>query len=159
MALGEYVPFWNRLTERQKRLMRERAKKETYEKGMVLFAGAGSCSGLLIVTSGQLRVFTLSGEGRELTLYRLFEGDVCLLSGSCIVQNIQFEVRLLAEQDTVVYRILPEVYKNLMEQSTEVSMFTNELMASRFSHVMWLMDQVLYKKMASRLLFFWKKAG
>ena len=64
MALGEYVPFWNRLTERQKRLMRERAKKETYEKGMVLFAGAGSCSGLLIVTSGQLRVFTLSGEGR-----------------------------------------------------------------------------------------------
>jgi CRP/FNR family transcriptional regulator len=159
MVLGEYLPFWNKLTEKQRMLLKEKAREARFEKGMLVHGGVDGCSGLLLVTAGQLRVFMLSDEGRELTLYRLLERDICLFSGPCMVKNIQFDVTVEAEQDSVVSVIPPEVYKTLMEQSAVVSNFTNELMASRFSDVMWLMDQVLNKKMDGRLAAFLLEEG
>jgi len=159
MVLGEYLPFWNKLTEKQRMLLKEKAREARFEKGMLVHGGADGCSGLLLVTAGQLRVFMLSDEGRELTLYRLLERDICLFSGPCMVKNIQFDVTVEAEQDSVVSVIPPEVYKTLMEQSAVVSNFTNELMASRFSDVMWLMDQDLNKKMDGRLAAFLLEEG
>jgi len=159
MVLGEYLPFWNKLTEKQRMLLKEKAREARFEKGMLVHGGVDGCSGLLLVTAGQLRVFMLSDEGRELTLYRLLERDICLFSGPCMVRNIQFDVTVEAEQDSVVSVIPPEVYKTLMEQSAVVSNFTNELMASRFSDVMWLMDQVLNKKMDGRLAAFLLEEG
>jgi len=159
MVLGEYLPFWNKLTEKQRMLLKEKAREARFEKGMLVHGGVDGCSGLLLVTEGQLRVFMLSDEGRELTLYRLLERDICLFSGPCMVKNIQFDVTVEAEQDCVVSVIPPEVYKTLMEQSAVVSNFTNELMASRFSDVMWLMDQVLNKKMDGRLAAFLLEEG
>ena len=154
MVLEEYLPFWNRLTERQKALLKEKAKEAGFEKGMLVHGGADGCSGLLLVTSGQLRVYMISDEGREMTLYRLLDRDICLFTGPCMVRNLQFDVMVEAEQDSRVCMIPPEVYKGLMEESAAVSNFTNELMASRFSDVMWLMDQVLSKKMDGRLAAF-----
>ncbi len=154
MVLEEYFPFWNKLTEEQKKLLKEKAREESFEKGSLIHGGADDCIGLLLVTAGQLRVYTISDEGRELTLYRLFERDICLFTGPCLVKNIQFDVTVEAEQDTLVCMIPPKTYKNLMEESAAVSNFTNELMASRFSDVMWLMDQVLNKKMDGRLAAF-----
>lgn len=154
MMLEEYLPFWNRLTERQRALLKEKAKEAGFEKGMLVHGGADGCSGLLLVTSGQLRVYMISDEGREMTLYRLLDRDICLFTGPCMVRNLQFDVMVEAEQDSRVCMIPPEVYKGLMEESAAVSNFTNELMASRFSDVMWLMDQVLSKKMDGRLAAF-----
>lgn len=159
MVLEEYFPFWNKLTEGQKRLLKENARAENVEKGRLIHGGADDCIGLLLVTAGQLRVFTISDEGRELTLYRLFERDICLFSGPCMVKNIQFDVTVEAEQDSLICLIPPKVYKNLMEESASVSNYTNELMASRFSDVMWLMDQVLNKKMDGRLAAFLLEEG
>lgn len=159
MVLGEYLPFWNKLTEKQRMLLKENAREVRFEKGVLVHGGADGCNGLLLVTEGQLRVFMISDEGRELTLYRLLERDICLFSGPCMVKNIQFDVTVKAEQDSVVSVVPPEVYKSLMEQSAVVSNFTNELMASRFSDVMWLMDQVLNKKMDGRLAAFLLEEG
>ncbi|MTK09127.1 MAG: Crp/Fnr family transcriptional regulator [Hungatella sp.] len=154
MTLGDYLPFWNKLTEKQREKLSAKSKKLRFQKGMLVHGESDECSGFLLVTEGQLRVFTISDEGRELTLYRLFERDICLFSGSCMVKNIQFDVTVEAEQDTVVYQIPADIYRDLMEESAVVSNFTNELMASRFSDVMWLMDQVMNKKMDGRLAAF-----
>ena len=159
MMLGDYLPFWNKLTEKQREKLLQKSRKIRFEKGMLVHGESDECSGFLLVTEGQLRVFMISEEGREVTLYRLFDRDICLFSGSCMVKNIQFDVTVEAEHDTIVYQIPPEVYKNLMEESAVVSNFTNELMASRFSDVMWLMDQVMNKKMDGRLAAFLLEEG
>ncbi|MGE4548783.1 MAG: Crp/Fnr family transcriptional regulator, partial [Intestinibacillus sp.] len=116
--------------------------------------GKEDCIGLLIVKHGQLRVFALSDEGREITLYRLLERDMCLFSASCIMRSIQFEVAVEAERDTVFLHVPSAVYQRLMQDSAAVANYTNELMASRFSEVMWLMDQILYKRMDARVAAF-----
>ena len=112
------------------------------------------CTGLLLVKSGQLRVYILSEEGREITLYRLFELDMCLFSASCMLRSIQFDVTIAAEKDTEFWVVPTEVYKGILEESAPAANYTNELMASRFSDVMWLMEQVMWKSLDRRVASF-----
>ena len=123
-------------------------------KGTVIHNGSMDCTGLLLVKSGQLRAYILSDEGREITLYRLFDRDMCLFSASCIMRSIQFEVTIETEKDTELWIIPAEIYQSIMEESAPVSNYTNELMATRFSDVMWLMEQVMWKSLDKRVAAF-----
>lgn len=154
MELSEYLPFWNKLTDSQKDIVMNTASEKSFDKGHVLHNGSQDCMGLIAVKSGRLRVFTLPDDGREITLYRLMQWDICILSASCIMKNVQFEISIQAEQDTTILHIPTDVYQTLMNESIAVANYTNELMASRFSDVMWTLDQILNKKLDSRLAAF-----
>ena len=143
MELGEYLPFWKKLTEAERRTLAGSVQRRRFEKGQVLHHGSDECTGLILTLDGQLRVYTISEEGRELTLYRLLERDLCIFSAPCMVKSILFDVIVEAEQDTEILHIPVDVYRDLMDN-----------MAARFSDVMWLMDQVLNKKIDSRLAAF-----
>lgn len=150
----DYLPFWKDLSEDQRSLLQNSARERSYKKGEILHGGSEDCVGLVLVKRGQLRVYTVSDEGKELTLYRLFERDMCLFSASCVLPSVQFDIMVLAEADSEVYMIPPLLYRTLMDSSISVANYTNELMASHFSEVMWLMDKIMNKKLDSRLAAF-----
>ncbi len=154
MKVQEYLPFWKKLTKEQQNRFEYAMRERKAAKGTILHNGSEDCVGLFIVQQGQLRVYTVSEEGKEITLYRLFERDICLFSASCIMSGIEFDLVVSAETDAILYHIPPKVYQELMRESAAVANFTNELMASRFSNVMWLFDQILYKRLDSRLAAF-----
>ena len=110
--------------------------------------------GLLLIRSGQLRAFLTSDEGREITLYRLFERDICLFSASCVMNSIQFDITITAEKETEFWVIPPYVYKALVDKSLVVSNFVNQLMATRLTDVMWLVEQIMWKSLDKRLAHF-----
>ncbi len=145
---------WSRLTPGQQNLMQEQLQERQVKKGTVLHNGSEDCTGLLLIKSGQLRAYILSKEGREITIYRLFDRDLCLFSASCVMRNIQFDVTVTAEKDTEFWVISAEVYQQLMEQSAAVANYTNEIMSARFSEVMWLMEQVMWNSMDRRVAAF-----
>lgn len=150
----EYFPLWKELSKQQQEYILSSVVERKAEKGRIVHNGNLECTGLLLIKSGQLRAYFLSDEGREITLYRLLERDLCLLSAACMLNSIQFEIIIEAEKDTDFWVIPPAVYKQLMEESAAVSNYTNEIMASRFSDVMWLMEQVLWKSMDKRIAGF-----
>ena len=154
MTFQDYFPIWNKLQTDQQDRIRSNLNFRTVKKGTILHNGDMDCTGLLLVKSGQLRAYILSDEGREITLYRLFDRDMCLFSASCIMRSIQFEVTVEAEKDTDLWVIPSEIYQSIMEGSAPVSNYTNELMASRFSDVMWLMEQVMWKSLDKRVAAF-----
>lgn len=154
MRFSEIFPVWEQLTPAQQTLLEGSAIYTHAEKGTVLHNGSADCLGLLLVCSGQLRGYILSDEGREITLYRLFERDMCLFSASCMLQSIQFDIQIQVEKDANFWVIPPDVYKSLMEQTPAVANFTNEVMSTRFSEVMWLMEQVMWKSFDKRLADF-----
>ena len=143
-----------KLTKEQQKRIQEAVTEKSVEKGTVLHDGAADCTGLLVVQSGMLRAYILSEEGREITLYRLFERDVCLFSASCMMSGIQFEVTIEAEKDTRVWVIPTKVWKQLNEESAVLANYTNELMADRFTNVMWLIEQIMWKSFDKRLAEF-----
>lgn len=154
MGIENVFPIWNKLTENEKQMLKDSAVKRKVEKGKILHKSSGECLGLVIVEEGQLRAFVLSEGGKEITLFRLFELDFCLFTASCVFSGIQFDVSIEVEKDTEFWLIPPNVYRELMEKSTAVANYTNELMASRFSEVMWLIEQVMFKSFDKRLAAF-----
>lgn len=154
MSFENYFPVWNDLNTAQKNLISDSLTARQVKKGTILHNGNLDCTGLLLIKSGQLRTYILSDEGREITLYRLFDMDMCLLSASCIMRSIQFEVIIEAEKDTDLWVIPAETYKSIMQESAAAANYTNELMASRFSDVMWLIEQIMWKSLDKRVALF-----
>ena len=154
MSFENYFPIWNELNAAQKKLISNSLSARQVKRGTIIHNGSLDCTGLLLVKSGQLRTYILSDEGREITLYRLFDMDMCLLSASCIMRSIQFEVTIEAEKDTELWIIPAEIYKSIMQESVPVANYTNELMATRFSDVMWLMEQIMWKSLDKRVASF-----
>lgn len=154
MTPESYFAFWGQLSAVQKQTLQQSAVSHRAAAGTRLHNGSADCIGLLIVTGGRLRTYILSEEGRELTLYRLFERDICLFSASCMLNSLQTEIFVEAELDTDYLQIPAAVYRTLMQQSAAVANYTNELMADRLSTILWLMDQILSKRLDSRLAAF-----
>lgn len=152
--MKESFPFWNSLTERQKALLEQSAVCTSYGKGQRLHDGAQDCMGLILVMSGHLRAFILSDTGKEITIYRLFERDVCIFSASCMLKNISFDIYIEAEQDTRIILVPTAVYNELNQTALAVSNYTSQLISSRFSDVMWVMEQVLFMSFDRRLANF-----
>ena len=113
MSFENYFPLWNDLNTAQKKVISDNLITRDVKKGTIIHNGNLDCTGLLLVKSGQLRTYILSDEGREITLYRLFDMDMCLLSASCIIRSIQFEVTIEAEEDTDLWIIPAEIYKEI----------------------------------------------
>lgn len=149
-----YLPVWDKLEKSQQERLTNAAVMRKFKKGEILHNGSADCTGLFLVLSGQLRGFAVSEDGREITLYRLFERDICLFSASCIMNSIQFDITIAAEKEGEALLIPPDVYKSMMEVSAPLANYTNEVMASRFSDVMWLVEQVMWKSFDSRLADF-----
>lgn len=154
MDFENYFPIWNKLTANQKNRIQGSLITRQVRKRTVLHNGDIDCTGLLLVKSGQLRAYFLSDEGREITLYRLFDRDICLFSASCIMNSIQFEITIETEKDTELWIIPAETYKSIMKESAPAANYINELMASRFSDVMWLIEQVMWKSLDKRVAAF-----
>lgn len=149
-----YIPVWQKLDQSQQAALISSSVIRSFRRGEMLHNASADCMGLILVISGQIRVFTISDNGREITMYRLFERDICLFSASCMMNSIQFDMSFMAEKDTEVLVIPPDVYKSIMEVSPFLANYTNEVMASRFSDVMWLIDQVMWKSFDKRLADF-----
>ena len=131
IELRHYIPMWDKLSPAEQDDLSRHAFRRSVEKGTILHNGNLDCTGLFVIISGQLRSYILSDEGREITIYRLFERDICLFSASCIMSSIQFEVIIEAEKDSEIWIIPPMIYKRVMEQSAPLANFTNQLMATQ----------------------------
>lgn len=154
MEFQEYFPIWDKLSTVQRNKLLGSLLAKTVRKGTIIHNGGIDCTGLLLVKTGQLRAYILSDEGREITLYRLFDRDMCLFSASCILRSIQFDVTIEAQKDTDLWVIPSEAYQGIMAESAPLANYTNELMAGRFSDVMWLMEQIMWKSLDRRVAAF-----
>ena len=154
MAFFEYLPFWGKLSEEQQERIAGVVEFRKVSKGARIHDSSAECLGLVMVKSGQLRAYILSEDGREITIGRLFEYDVSLLSASCVMPDMNFNVMIEAEKDTELWSIPACLFKNLMEESIAVAGFANSLISNNFTELMWLMEQIMWKSFDKRLAEF-----
>ncbi|WP_298652954.1 Crp/Fnr family transcriptional regulator, partial [uncultured Eubacterium sp.] len=96
------LPIWSSLTEQEQETLRRSAFVRHYEKGAFIHSSDTECLGMLFVLSGEIRAYLLSEEGREVTLFRLYPGELCVLSASCVISQITFDTQMTAGMDTDV---------------------------------------------------------
>ncbi len=154
MQWSEYLPFWNKLSADQQQRIAQVIDCRSVQKGTRIHDSSAQCLGLVMVKSGQLRAYILSEDGREITISRLFDYDVSLLSASCVMPDMQFHVMIEAEKDTEFWSMPACLFKNLMDESVAVASYANSLISGNFSELMWLMEQIMWKSFDKRLAEF-----
>ena len=145
------LPYWDDLSDKEKDLVAQRAVKVEFEKDEFIDGFNDACLGMIYVVKGSVRVFITSKEGREVTLFHIFEGDSCILSASCVIGEISLDVQLMAEDDTEILAVPAGTFSSLMDSNIHVKCFAYELSTKRFSTVVWVMQQILFDRFDERL--------
>lgn len=153
-AYMELLPFWGRLNEKERAFALRSAGVRRAEKGSLIYSRDCACVGLVYVISGKVRVYSLSPEGREITLLRLGPGQPCVLSAACVVDRISFDTHMETEEDSVLLIIDAEAFRELTESNIHVRCFMFEQAAESFSLVMRTMESILFDRFDSRLAGF-----
>ena len=154
MEFSQCFPIWNKLTAEHQQRLRSVIDLQKIPAGTVVHDGSPECKGMVLVKSGQLRAYLLSDEGREVTICRFFEMDICLFSASCVMPNMMFDVFIEAEKDTEIWVIPACLYQNLMDESLAIANYSHNLITNHFSELMWLMEQIMWKSFDKRLAAF-----
>jgi len=156
LEMKKALPFWKHLKEDERELLSKNSSKVCFQKEESIHRNEEKCAGMIIVLSGQIRAFILSEDGRDITLYRLRNGEVCILSASCVLDAVAFDVFIEAVGETQAVLIPLHVFHKLMEENVYVELFTYKLSTERFSDVMWTMQQILFMRADQRLaVFLW----
>ncbi|MBQ3603663.1 MAG: Crp/Fnr family transcriptional regulator [Clostridia bacterium] len=149
----EIFPFWEKITDSDKEYICTNTSAVSYPKGTNVHDG-NDCLGVVMLRSGCLRVYILSEDGKDITLYRLHAGDMCMLSASCVLQSITFDVHIDAEENSECYIVDGCAFSSVADRNPDIRIFTLETAVSRFSDVMWVMQQILFMSMDKRLAIF-----
>ncbi len=112
------LPLWDLLSEEEKILVESNLYNVSFKKGELIPKKSESCFGIIFVKKGSLRVHIISEDGRDVTLYRIREGEMCTLSslipkksescfGIIFVKKGSLRVHIISEdgRDVTLYRI------------------------------------------------------
>jgi len=152
--ISNKLEFWNSLNTAEQKLIINRSQFVKYSKGKIVYEGLDDCRGLILVKNGQLRTYILSESGKEVTMYRLFNDEICIMSASCALNNMNFDIYIEAEKDSEIFLLPTDVYMQISQNNIEVQKFTNKVTLTRFSDVMWIMEQILFMSFDKRLAMF-----
>lgn len=159
----EQLPFWNDLSPTEKALVHGKAKIRHYEQSALVRRNDRPCPGMIQILEGKARVYIISPEGREITLFYLNKGDCCVFSAFCVLKNIIFETFVVATSEVRLLNIGPKTYSLLEESNINVRCFSYELATMRFSIALWVMQEIIFtrfdKRLARFLLDAHKKCG
>ena len=146
-------PFWSNMSD----VDRETFIRSSYEltiPARTNIHNGNECTGVILIKSGSLRLYLLSEEGKDITLYRLFPGDMCILSASCVLSSITFDVFVDSEENSECVVVGGCAYEDLSKRMPEAKIFALESAAESFSEIMWVMQQILFMSMDKRLAIF-----
>ena len=149
----EIFPFWEKIGDADREYICQNSYAVTYPKGKNIHDGS-ECSGVILVRSGSLRLYMMSDEGKDITLYRLHKGDLCMLSASCVLDAVTFDVFVDAEEESGCCVVSGSAFAAVSERNPDIRIFALETAVSRFSDVMWVMQQILFMSMDQRLAIF-----
>ena len=152
--LRGFLDFWDKLDQKSKDFMIDSSYDMSYKPGEIIHNGEYNCLGIMFVISGMLRVYLMSDEGKEVTLYREEAGDVCVLSASCVLSEITFDVHIDSVAETEVLVLTADAFSYLISNNIYFENFQNKIKAQRMSDIMWTMQQILFYSFDKRLAIF-----
>ena len=159
LVYKKYFPFWEQLSDKQREALCANTAEAFFSKGSHVHGLDSSCTGAIMVVSGTRRAYLLSENGREITLCRFGAGDVCMLSASCVLSSITFDVIIDAEEDSSVYIVRGDVMGKTAEKNLYVANYALDNAVRCFSEVVWVMQQIMFMSLDKRIaVFLWDES-
>ena len=146
--------FWEHLTEIQKELLLRESRIVRYQAGDSIYSSVRECLGAVFILEGIMRTYLLSDEGKEVTIYRLREGDCCILAASCVLSAITFDVEIEAQTECAALVIPAGLQAAMSRENVYMDNFMYKEAAKRFSDVVEALQQMIFLSLTQRVVSF-----
>lgn len=149
--LKETLPFFDDLTQKEKNEVISKSLITEYKKNEIVHSRSSACTGLLITLSGNFRVYISAPNGRQITLFKLYDRDVCMLSASCAFKNLNYDVNLEAQDDSKAIILDSSLIKKLSKSNFNVMKFLLDLTQDKLSQTMYVLEQATFFSLNERI--------
>lgn len=147
----EMLPFFSHLTEEEKDYLRKNMRTLEFQVGDLIYTPARGSLGMVLVLQGGVRAYLTSEEGKKATIFRLREGEFCMLTMSCAISQITFDVEVEASEDGSLLLLPTDVFAKLEQENIYVKNFSLELMMERMSSLVEGVQQMMFMNLEQRL--------
>ena len=145
------LAFWDRLSPEERERVERSAHSVRYGAGQMIWSGELDCLGILMIRSGVVRLFLSSQDGREATIARMTEGEVCTLTASCTMPTTEFNIRVQAESEVEALVIPALCLSSLVRENLYVENFLYRSATQHFAHVLEAVEQMLFFSLEQRV--------
>jgi len=142
------------LSDSSRKLLARGLRYVQRDKGAPILAKGQRVSGAYVVISGQLRVFTLSPDGHEATLYVINPEETCVLALNCIFNDLLYPAWVEAGADTSVAVIPGTVYRALFDAEPSIRNMTVQAFSTVVFRLMSELEGIHSYKLERRLCNF-----
>ncbi len=119
--------------------------------GTVMFSAHTPCGGFPLVLSGSIKVLQRYPNGRELQLYRVKPGESCLLSGSCLLGEAEYDATGIAETEVDLLVVPASEFHALVGTDETFRRHVFSLFSDRLAALMQTVEAIAYQKLDQRL--------
>lgn len=145
------LAFWDRLSPEERERVERSAHSVRYGAGQMIWSGELDCLGILMIRSGVVRLFLSSQDGREATIARMTEGEVCTLTASCTMPTTEFNIRVQAESEVEALVVPALCLSGLVRENLYVENFLYRSATQHFAHVLEAVEQMLFFSLEQRV--------
>jgi CRP/FNR family transcriptional regulator len=110
------------------------------------------CQDFVLMLSGEKRIFKMGGSAREITLYEIGSGDICVLNASCILSNTRLPANAITTCETEVLLLPAQHFLDMIARYEEMRAFVHSRINERMSSIMTLISEIAFGKMDERLI-------
>jgi len=144
--------FYGRMSEADQKLLRDTVLRKELEKGQIIFGDNQSCTGIPLVAKGTLRLFRISDKGREMTLYRVTKGEMCILAAVCAMGDVEYDFSIEAEEDAVLETVPPDVFRKLMNESEVFKTYVFNTLAEKLILSIETIEMLIFVSIEDRIM-------
>jgi CRP/FNR family transcriptional regulator len=110
------------------------------------------CQDFIFMLSGEKRIFKMSESGREITLYEITAGDICVLNASCILSNTRLPANAATMSETSVLLLPAQNFLNMIAIHEEMRAFVHSRINESLASIMILVSEIVFGKLDERLI-------
>ena len=152
--LEQVFPFIANLEAELRREFENACTLHFMEQGRQLAGSGAPCQFMTFVIAGCIKIYTLSLEGREITLFRVKTGDCCIMSAACILSGRPFPAMAVVEETVTAVALSGAAFLEFFGRSAELRHHVMDMFADRFAAMSTLVEEVTFNRMDKRLAKF-----
>ncbi len=119
--------------------------------GTILFRPGDACSLYLLLTEGTVRVQLVTGGGHQIVLYRVEQGQSCVLTTSCLIAHEEYAAEGIAETPISGLGLSPALFERMLAESPEFRRLIFTDFGHRLADLMVLLNEVAFRRIDARL--------
>ena len=144
-------PVLHRVPAHLQHTIRETGMSFTIANDNVLFSLESPCNSFIMPVAGAIRVTRPSQSGREILLYRLEPGDVCIITASCLLGDTTYMACAYAEAEMVAVSLPKDLFLQLLDSSHPFRTFIFRYFGERLAELTELIEAIAFQKLDQRL--------